>query len=241
MGNEKNAKIKEYLACERWGVYILLMVVGGFYGAFTYNIRGGVFCNAQTGNFVLAAIALGNMQWSKALYYVIPITAYFAGAFLSETLGLSIKRFHLIRWDTLLVLFEIVAVIVLAFLPENAPYQITQVTFNFICSMQYNTFRQAQNVPMATTFCTNHLRQAGIALTRALRHHDSSFIKRMLCHFGMIGIFMIGAISATILCRFFRGKALLFTLIPLTIVAVDLLLADLTEEKDMLDRVPGGH
>ena len=33
------------------------MGVAGFYGAFTYSIRGGVFCNAQTANFVLFAMA----------------------------------------------------------------------------------------------------------------------------------------------------------------------------------------
>ena len=30
--------------------------------------------------------------------------------------------------------------------------------------MQYNTFRQAHGIPMATTFCTNHIRQAGVSL-----------------------------------------------------------------------------
>ena len=50
---------QEYLACERRRVCWLLMLTGGIFGAFTYILRGGVFCNAQTGNFLLLAMALG--------------------------------------------------------------------------------------------------------------------------------------------------------------------------------------
>ena len=87
------------------------------------------------------------------------ITAYCVGTMLSEVLPGYVKKSHLIRWDTLLILIEILVVIFLGFLPESAPVQITQVLINFICSMQYNTFRQAEGIPMATTFCTNHIRQ----------------------------------------------------------------------------------
>ena len=49
--------------------------------------------------------------------------------------------------------------------------------------MQYNTFRQAQGVPMATTFCTNHLRQIGIAIVKGARNSsDENHVKRMKEH-----------------------------------------------------------
>ena len=47
-----------YLQCERRHIYALLMCAGGYMGAFTYLLRGGVFCNAQTANFVLMSIGL---------------------------------------------------------------------------------------------------------------------------------------------------------------------------------------
>ena len=137
---------QDYLECEKTWVFALLMGVGGFLGAFTYVLRGGVFCNAQTGNLVLLAMALGEGNWSRALYLLLPITAYFLGAVVSEAIAGPIKKFHLIRWDTLFIILEIIAILVLGLLPETAPYQITQITVNFICSMQYNTFRQAQGI-----------------------------------------------------------------------------------------------
>ena len=145
-----------------------MMLVGGYLGAFTYSIRGGVFCNAQTGNFVLLAMALGNGEWLRALYFLIPISAYCLGAFVSE--AAEGRRLRRIRWETALILFEMVVVFFLGALPEHAPVQITQILINFICSMQYNTFRQARGIPMATTFCTNHIRQVGVSLYHVLAH-----------------------------------------------------------------------
>ena len=37
--------------------------MAGFLGAFTYVLRGGVFCNAQTGNVVLLGMELGKGDW----------------------------------------------------------------------------------------------------------------------------------------------------------------------------------
>ena len=103
----------EYLECEKWLVFVLMMFTGGYFGAFTYTLRGGVFCNAQTGNFVLLAMALGNQDWAKALYLLIPITAYCLGAFVSELLPNPVKRHLPMRWDTLLIAIEMVVVLVL--------------------------------------------------------------------------------------------------------------------------------
>jgi uncharacterized membrane protein YoaK (UPF0700 family) len=233
----------EYLECEKWWVFALMMLVGGYFGAFTYSIRGGVFCNAQTANFVLFAMALGNGNWKHAAYYLIPMSAYLMGAFISESVAFRIKKFQLIRWDTLLVVIEIIVVIFLGALPETVPYQVTQVLINLICSMQYNTFRQAQGVPMATTFCTNHLRQVGIALCKTLRHRGEGkeYYKRIFEHLGMLCVFVIGGVCATVLCKFFLGKALWGSLIPLGIVLADLLYADIKKEKGKLDLIPRGH
>jgi len=188
-------------------------------------------------------MALGRAEWLHALYYLIPMSAYLMGAFLSESLAYQIKKFRVIRWDTLLIIIEMLAVIFLGLLPESTPYQITQVMINLICSMQYNTFRQAQGIPMATTFCTNHLRQVGIALCKALRHRGASgeYVERMLAHLGMLLVFVAGGISASVLCGVFLGKAIWATLLPLGVVLADLLYADRKTEKEKLDQIPHGH
>lgn len=235
------ARGEDILECEKWTTFVLLIFVGGYLGAFTYSIRGGVFCNAQTANFVLSAVALGSGDLHEFFYYFIPMTAYFLGAFISESVPNYIKIHFHIRWDTLFLLIEMLAVVFLGLLPESAPYRITHVTVNLIASMQYNTFRQTRHIPMATTFCTNHLRQVGVAASKALRHRDRASAQRMLFHCGMLLSFVTGAVLATVLCRWFQGKGVLFVLLPLGYLFADLLWEDIRSGRDRLARKPAGH
>ena len=193
-----------FLECEKHWVFWSLILVGGFYGAYTFMARGGVFCNAQTANIVLLSMAIGSRDWEKALYLLIPISAYFMGAILSEFLAKKVKRLRILRWDTILVGLEIPVVLLLGALPASAPDQICQVTLNFICSMQFNTFRQAKGIGMATTFCTNHLRQCGSFLVKYVRSGNVSAGRKSLLHGGMILTFCLGVLCATLLIHVFR-------------------------------------
>ncbi len=238
-GNETEAPLLE---CEKRWVFLILMAVGGYLGAFTFTMRGGVFCNAQTANMVLLSIAIGSGMWSKALYYLIPISAYLGGTIISELLPSPLKRFHFLRWDTLLVGLEAIVVIILGFIPDSWPYQITHVTVNFICSMQYNTFRQAEHIPMATTFCTNHIRQIGIYFSKWIKHREIRSHKlRFLNHIYMLLSFVAGAVVSTMLCHLVGTKAVWGAAVLLLILFVDLCRADLTKEKDLMDLKPSGH
>ncbi len=232
---------EKYLECERWWTFALLMTVGGYLGAFTYNLRGGVFCNAQTANVLLMGLALGRGELGRAAYYLIPIGAYLAGAVISEVLPLHVRRLGLLRWDTILVGLEAVVVLILGLLPDSVPVQVTQVTVNFICSMQYNTFRQAQGVPMATTFCTNHIRQIGIHLAKWLGKRESREGTLGLAHLGMVAAFVVGAVVCTALCPRFGGRVAWGASLLLAAVFLDLLHADLFTERGQLARKPAGH
>ena len=97
MNESDNMFEEEYLTCERRHIFFVLMGVAGFFGAFTYSIRGGIFCNAQTGNMVLMGIALGDANWLEAAYLLIPISAYFIGAIISEILPQKIKKINFLR------------------------------------------------------------------------------------------------------------------------------------------------
>ena len=186
-------------------------------------------------------MALGDAHWKKALYYLIPMSAYFLGALLSETARTS-ERWKLpVRWETVLVAVEMAAVVLLGLLPESAPYQISQVAINFICSMQYNTFRQAEGIPMATTFCTNHLRQTGIHLTKCMRHRSRAELGLALSHIGMLAVFVAGGAVCTVLCPLFLGRTIWGAALLLAVVFANLLYADLRTERGLLSRKPAGH
>ncbi len=231
----------EYLVCEQKTVYALLMLSAGMMGAYTYVLRGGVFCNARTANVVIMAIAFGKGEWLHGLYYLIPISAYFLGAVVSEVLPSPLKKLGFLRWDTCLILIEAVTLFCIGFIPLTVPHQVVQVIVNFIASMQYNTFRQAEGIPMATTFCTNHIRQVGIGFAKAVRKHDRTALKRGLIHAGMVLCFFSGGTALTFFCGPLREKAIWLTLLPLAVVLGKLAYADLATEHDQLSRKPSGH
>ena len=112
------------LECEKLWIFAVLIAAGGYLGAYTYTMRGGVFCNAQTANVVLLSMALGSGQWRRALYFLIPISAYMLGAVISELMPNRVKRLNFLRWDTLLVGLEMLVTFLLGFIPDHWPYQI---------------------------------------------------------------------------------------------------------------------
>lgn len=241
MNRGEGSREEIYLECEEPWVYRLLIFVAGWFGAYTFILRGGIFCNAQTANVVLFAIALGSMDWSGALYLTLPISAYLFGAFLSEYLGRSVKKFHFLRWDTLLIAIECIVVVGLGFLPAEAPDQIAQVALNFICSMQFNTFRQVRGVPASTTFVTNHIRQVGANFSIYVRKRDARSGKRLRVHGILLLAFLFGGIVGTVAIRFFAYRAIWGSAAILFGIFLRLVYADRILEREMLDRIPRGH
>ena len=69
---------------EQLAVGLALAFAGGFFDAYTYLTRGGVFANAQTGNIVLMSLATARGDAKAAAYYLLPICAFFLGVLISE-------------------------------------------------------------------------------------------------------------------------------------------------------------
>ena len=133
-------------------------------------------------------------------------------------------------------------VVFLALMPPNWPDQVCQVTLNFACAMQFNTYRQVEGVPAATTFVTNHIRQIGSNLAKLARHpEDDALRRRVRTHGSLLGFFLVGAVTSTVMCRLFSYASLLGALVPLGVVLAGLVRADLFLERGKLDAVPHGH
>ena len=99
-----------------------------------------------------------------------------------------------------------------------------------------------RGLPMATTFCTNHVRQLGIHIVKAIKHPDNKmFSGRVWLHIGMLAVFVAGGALSAFLCLVFAGRAIWFALIPLGIIFFQLLSADRVKEKEVFDMTPKGH
>ena len=116
-----------YLTCEKYFIFELLTIAAGMMGLYTYNLRGGVFSNAQTGNIVKMAMSIGSGEIKEGLFDLVPFSAYIIGTIISEILPEKVRHSHFIRWDTLLVGIEIITLFILGFVPLTWPDQIAQI------------------------------------------------------------------------------------------------------------------
>ncbi len=209
-----------YPARERRTIFFLLIAATGFFGAYTYLTRGGIFANAQTVNFVLLGIRLAEGRWLDALRLLLPITAFFLGTLLSQWLDHGKLFQKRLSFPSFLVLLEALAAIAIAFLPKTVPDVAVQALISFLSAMLFNTFRQNEGIPMATTFVTAHFRESSAALLFTKR--DPSSRRRFFLHSLMIVFFTLGAFTAAFTIKQLDTYALIATA-PLFLVAFFLL------------------
>lgn len=181
--------------------------VSGFLEAYTYLTKGGVFCNAQTGNVAMLGIRLAEKDFSGALHYVAPIIAYFIGIAITVFSPKVLDRYTHTRWETVFIAIEITLLAGIGFMPDSVPYIIPNVLISFICAMQYNTFRKHNDVTLATTFCTNNLRQTALHFIQWTKTKERAAILRSLDYLVVIVAFLVGAVIAALSCHVLDGRA----------------------------------
>lgn len=199
---------EEFAPNERLWLFCMLMLIAGFWGGFTYSLRGRVFVNAQTGNLVF--LSLGIASWDTALIKnaLATFLAYFLGIITAELISKEINKVSFLIWERILLIFSLIVTICLGFIPETAPFEFTNFSIAFTAAMQFNTFERAHGMGMATPFCTNHVKQASANLIRFLKTRDSNKLRISLSHLSMILSFVTGATLSIFLGKIFLGKAI---------------------------------
>lgn len=82
----------------------------------------------------------------------------------------------------------------------------------------------------------------GSNLAKLARHpEDDALRRRVRTHGSLLGFFVVGAVTSTVMCGLFSYASLLGALVPLGVVLAGLVRADLFLERGKLDAVPHGH
>ena len=181
-------------------LFLTFALVGGFLEAYTFLLHGGVFCNAQTGNLVLFFLNLTGGNWADASHYLYSLLAYVAGILVSLALPLLFRRRAPHAFVTAL---EMAAFIALAFIPAAAPDWYTYVSVSFLCALQYNTLTECRGAKLATTFCTNNLRQMTIHLFDAAKNRSAAPLRKAGIYAAVILAFAAGAVGGAFAAQFF--------------------------------------
>lgn len=196
----------------------LLAMAGGFFDAYTYLCRGGVFANAQTGNIVLFGLKLAEGEWQRALTYLLPILAFAFGVVAAELVKRHGKRENRpdagLHWRQVIVIAEIVLLAVVAFLPQQMNMVVNTV-ISFVCAMQVETFRKVRGSAFATTMCTGNLRSGTEQLIIWRQTGNRKAAHKARHYYAIILWFIAGAALGTLCTDAWGERALLLTCAPL--------------------------
>lgn len=207
------------LPSQRYHTFVLLMLSGGFMGAYSYFLKGGVFANAETANLLILAFNIAELNTEGIISVLYPISAFFIGTFFSQMFIEKLGR----RWIPTLLIVEIMALISLSLLPSETPDRVFHVVIAVLSSMQFNTFRKARGVAMSTLFCTAHLRGFGASLYSAMADRKGEELKKSLYHGGLIMTFLAGGISCSLISKSLGGYTIALSSLPLLFVLQEVL------------------
>ena len=171
---------------------LFLSVSGGLQDVYTYLFRGKVFANAQTGNIVLMSVHAFAGEWGEALRYLVPLCAFALGIFAAEFIRLKLREMQWLHWRQLVVLFEILLLFVVGFLPQELNLLANSIV-SFSCAMQVQAFRKVNGYAFASTMCIGDLRSGVEAFCIWSKTHEPKVKDRMMRYFGIILLFAVGA------------------------------------------------
>lgn len=208
----------------------LLAVVGGILEAYTFMGRGGVFCNAQTGNIALLAIEASKGNWRHALIYIPPVLAFILGVIIAEVIKKTLPIPFIQDSSRVVLILETGILFIIGFIPNTVPNIFVTVTISFVASVQVSSFRKLVDSPYATTMLTGNLRSASYAAYIAFTKKDFESAVRAIRYLTIIFSFLFGAFLGGVLILLIGIKAIWGAVI---VLIISLILFHIDERKSI--------
>ena len=214
----------------------LLCVSGGFQDAYTYNCRGKVFANAQTGNMVLLGQNFAGGHWEAGVRYLLPVLAFAAGIFAAEKIHRRFWKMERFHWRQTVILAEAILLFLVGWMGQRANVW-ANVLVSFVCAMQVQSFRKLNGNAYATTMCIGNLRTATDLFCGYCSTGERHLLHKSLWYYGFIGIFILGASAGVILTGMWEEKAIWVSCGLLLVVFFLMFLKE--ESQDLSSRTGG--
>lgn len=177
---------------ESFKLNAILSFSGGLQDAYTYNMRGNIFANAQTGNIVMMGQNFLQGEFLTGLRYLLPVLSFACGVFVAEKIEHKLKESHKIHWRQAILIFEMIILTIVGFLPANITLPATMMVA-FSCAMQVQTFRKIRGYGYSSTMCIGNLRSGTESLSRYMRSKEKESLEKAVFFYGIILIFALGA------------------------------------------------
>lgn len=204
----KELKKPEVITSETFLLAAFLAFVGGFQDAYSYIGRQHVFANAQTGNLILLGISALDGNFRNVFRYLIPVIFFSLGILLACVLRVRVGNGRL-HWRQKVLLFEMALLSVNLFLPFGKYDILANSLISFSCAIQVETFKRFRGLPAATTMCIGNLKNGMENLYGYFEARDRALLANFKLYFGIIGIFVLGALAGAVCTTFLNEYAML--------------------------------
>ena len=165
-----------------------MALVGGFLGGYAVLTKADFLGNAQTSNILYMVMALLGNNFTEVLIRIIGILLYVLGAFtfvfLKNKTRLKLKRIS--------ILVDLVAIIILGFIPSDFNPIIGLYPIFFAMSLQWNCFPGSYGYNSSSIFSTNNLRQVSLSIAEYLCDGRKKNLHKAYFFAGTLIFFHIG-------------------------------------------------
>ena len=214
-----HGKLNDMKKPDSFLIVALLSLSGGLQDAYTYNVRGHVFANAQTGNVVLMSQHLMSGNPGQAVAYLLPLLAFSSGVIVSVIMENRLKHSSKLYWRHLVLLTEILVLTAVGFFP--APYiTIPNMLVSFSCAMQIHSFKEIRGSRCVSTMCIGNITSAMEWLWQYFYKKDRADLIKARNLFFVIGVFAIGAGFGGVLSRIMHTKTIWISSVLLALAAM---------------------
>lgn len=187
---------------------VIMAMAGGFMDAYSYICREKVFANAQTGNMLLLGINIAEGNGRMAVRYLCPVVAFTIGIVLAEMIRLKTKDENHFHWRQISVLFEMLILAAVAFIPQRYNLAANSLT-SLVCGIQVESFRKIHGNGIATTMCIGNLRSATQNICEYWNTGNKEAAGRGALYYGIIFTFVLGAVFGNFFIKILGEKAIL--------------------------------
>ncbi|MBW1606332.1 YoaK family protein [Lactobacillus sp. Sy-1] len=208
--------MKEYKSYEGPLIGMLLAMVSGSIDSYTFLDRGGVFAGLQTGNNILMGISLSQLQFGKALQYVISILFFALGILIVKLIQQKIEQESIRK--RVIIIYEITILLISGILAKVLPDMLIVGLLAIAASAQLQEFKMLKGNSFNPLMMTGNVSKTMNNLYATLKNKDNKskgiLIDTLMIMFSFIlGSLLMGAVN-----NFANDFSILASVLPLVIV-----------------------
>lgn len=188
----------------------LLTFIGGFLEIYSFLLKGKVFATTMTGNIILMIYNIYNLDFVSIPKYLFPIVSFCIGIIYVEYIKQKFSNYS-IHWREFIIAMEIFLVLIVFLFKKEYFNIFTTSIIGFMSAIQIQSFKKTEDSIYMSTMLTGNTRK----LIESIINKNKKQIKIFSL---IIFSFCIGVILGALVIDILKESAILFLLLPLTII-----------------------